>query len=86
MTDGWISLKGMIKLSVYYIVSSSCSLKHHSHEIPVQLVCRHLLHQRLETTLEENFEAEVVLDDQGGLQTTVYYLNTHRFTGVLLRY
>lgn len=71
--------KGMIKRSVYYIVSSSCSLNHHSHQIPVQLVCRHLLQQRLETTFEENLEAEVVLDDQGGLQTTVYYLNAHRW-------
>lgn len=71
--------KGMIKLSVYYTVSSSCSVKHHSHEVPVQLVRCHLLQQRLETAFEENFEAEVVLDDQGGVQTTVYYLNTRRF-------
>lgn len=52
------------------------SLKRHSHEIPVQLVCRHLLQQRLQTAFEEHLEAEVVLNDQGGLQTTIYDLHT----------
>lgn len=69
--------RGMIILSVYYTMFSFRSLKHDSHEIPVQLVRRHLLQQILETTFEEHLEAEVVLDDQGGLQTTVCYLNTH---------
>lgn len=61
--------KGLITASVYRMVVS-----HHSHEIPVQLVLRHLLQQRLETSLEEHLEAQVILDDQGGLQTTIGYL------------
>lgn len=51
--------------------------RRHSHEIPVQLVRRHLLQQRLQAALEEDLEAEVVLDDQGGLQAAIYDLNTH---------
>lgn len=59
------------KISVYNIISFFSSLERHSHEIPVQLVCRHLLQQRLQSASEEHLEAEVVLNDQGGLQTTI---------------
>lgn len=50
--------------------------RRYSHEIPVQLVRRHLLQQRLQAALEEDLEAEVVLDDQGGRQAAIYDLNT----------
>lgn len=63
------------KISVYNIISFFGSLERHSHEIPVQLVCRHLLQQRLQSASEEHLEAEVVLNDQGGLQTTIDDLN-----------
>ena len=77
---GGFHCRGTIILSVYYIMLSFCSLKRHSHEIPVQLVRRHLLEQRLQTSLEEHLEAEVVLDEQGRLQTAIYNLRTKRNT------
>lgn len=55
-------------------------MKQHSHEIPVQLVCHHLLQQRLETTFEEHLKAQVVLDDQGNVQTAIHYLHKHTNT------
>lgn len=42
-----------------------------SHQVPVQLACGHLLQQRLQAALEEHLEAEVVLNDQGGLQAPI---------------
>lgn len=50
-------------------------MRRYSHEIPVQLVCGHLLQQRLQTAFEEHLKAEVVLNDKGGLQTAIYNLH-----------
>ena len=75
MTDGRISLKRLdnpLRLLRRAL--------HHSHEIPVQLIGHQLLQQRLEASLEEHLEAEVVLDDQGGVQTSIYDLHTNTKT------
>lgn len=55
------------------------SLHPYSHKIPVQLVRGHLLQQRLQTACEEHLKAEVILNDQGGLQTAIYNLHVAQF-------
>lgn len=59
---------------------ASPPLKRYSHKIPVQLVRGHFLQQRLQAAFEEHLKAEVIFNDQRGLQTAIYDLHMVRIS------